>query len=286
MRRLEQKEREAVLRLMADADDGTLGLIEEALEEYDFDPVSLLREAIRRADPSAAATLRQRLHSLTGPVAERNLRRIISTPRFDLERAAFAVAELEYPDMNRDEYVRYLGELADRLRARGAGPRDAGYAIASMNRLFFAEEGYAGEETGYDDPDCNYVNRVIETRRGVPVMLCSLYLFVAQRIDLPLCSISLPSHFLLRFQGTGGELFIDVFRRGRLLTRRECAEMLAESGVAYSPTHLAPASPRAVFRRMVMNLYLLYRRADDETRLRRMERVLDMLRDTVIGETR
>lgn len=283
--RLDEQQRRSVLRLLSDADEHVLDLVEEALDGYE-DPVpGLLQDALRVAESDASRRIRERLWSHVGHDAEEHLRRVVAQSEFDLERAALAFARLEYPELDPASYVAYFDELGRRLRGRGVNSRDAGHAIAALNRLMFVEENFRGTEEAYEDPDAGYLNRVVDNRCGLPISLCTVYMAVGRRIDLPLCGVGMPSHFLVRFQGPDGELFIDVFRRGRLLTRRDCAEFLANNGISYRAEYLAPTPPRAILRRMAMDLFMLYKRQGDAFRRARTGRVLEILRSgAVTGE--
>ena len=92
-----------------------------------------------------------------------------------------------------------------------------------------------------------------------------------------------PGH-ALRFRRRAPEV---TFEDLRLLTRRDCAELLTDNGVTYRAEYLAPTPPRSILRRMAMNLLHFYKRQGDAFRRARTARVLEMLRSGAIaGDTR
>ena len=59
-------------------------------------------------------------------------------------------------------------------------------------------EGYAGAEDYYA-PQNSFINRVLETRRGIPITMSLLYSCVLARLGVVCEPVNFPSHFLLRW---------------------------------------------------------------------------------------
>lgn len=58
-------------------------------------------------------------------------------------------------------------------------------------------------------PSC--LNRVLDTRKGIPITLSLIYMEVARRVGMPMHGVNLPSHFLLRPDSKDLEVFVDAF---------------------------------------------------------------------------
>ena len=65
--------------------------------------------------------------------------------------------------------------------------------------LVFQEEGYAGNSEDYYAPDNSFINRVLETRLGIPITLSLLYACVMGRLGVLCEPVNFPTHFLLRW---------------------------------------------------------------------------------------
>lgn len=74
-----------------------------------------------------------------------------------------------------------------------------------------------GSRDAYLQADGSYVNRVIETGRGIPISLSVIYMAVANQAGLGLHGVAAPGHFMTRYEAVDGPLFIDAFANGEVL---------------------------------------------------------------------
>jgi regulator of sirC expression with transglutaminase-like and TPR domain len=100
---------------------------------------------------------------------------------------------------------------------------------------------------------------VIDSRVGIPISLSVLYIAVARRAAVMVEGINLPGHFVVRL----GSVLFDPFHEGRMLTPRDCAEILARQSLTLESAHLQTASPRLVLMRMLANLLYIFEGEDD-----------------------
>jgi regulator of sirC expression with transglutaminase-like and TPR domain len=163
----------------------------------------------------------------------------------------------------------YVGDLKERIDF-GSGVESI---LGSINHYLFKELGFYGNETNYNDPDNSYLNRVLDRRTGIPISLCLVYLFLGRRLRLPIVGIGMPGHFLLRFQSTTGEIFIDAFNQGKLLTKADCIKYLIHTS-GFQEAYLAPVSPRRILLRMCSNLHQIYAQLEVTEEIARLQRYI------------
>jgi regulator of sirC expression with transglutaminase-like and TPR domain len=116
-----------------------------------------------------------------------------------------------------------------------------------------------GDEVDYHHPDNSFLDRVLDRRRGLPILLSVLTAEVAARSGVCLAPVGLPGHFLLR-DCADDDVFVDSFHRGRLIDQRECEAMFRRlhPGQPFHPSFLEPIDSRAVVARVVTNLVRTY----------------------------
>lgn len=191
---------------------------------------------------------------------------------FDMETAAWLLAQTQFPEINVEAYQALLDGYANALRERIDRHGRANALLGKINDYLFGELGFQGNEQNYYEPDNSYLNRVLDRRTGNPITLCLFYLLLARRLRLPVTGIGLPGHFICRHQSASGEVFVDVFNRGRLLTKADCVHYLVRGNYDLREEYLAPVSPRRIFLRICSNLHQIYLELglkDEATRLQR-----------------
>jgi regulator of sirC expression with transglutaminase-like and TPR domain len=257
----------------------------------DEDPVvyQTVRRTIMACGPDAGEWLRPQTLS-DDPVLRRRTREIIRHfgrqaadirflsfclkhgEEFDLEAGAWLLAATAYPDINVEAYQALLDQFAAELRERIDFNAGSGQILAVINQYLFEELGFTGNPRHYHDPENSYLNRVLDRRTGSPINLCLLYLLLGRRLRLPLAGIGLPGHFICRYQSSSDEVFLDVFHRGRLLTKADCIQHLVQGHHGLREDFLSPVSARRLLLRICGNLqqiHLQLEQAEDATRVQR-----------------
>lgn len=184
-----------------------------------------------------------------------------SDDRIDLTEASLIVALEEYPGIQVDDYLGQIDRWSDAIRARVLGSHDVERLVEAINRLLFDEEGFHGEFEDYYDPRASFLNEVLDRHAGLPLTLSIVYLEISRRLGIEMSGVPLPGRFLVKVAGPWGEILIDPFDGGRVLTTVECQRILDEvygGGVRLREHHLRSVSRRQVLSRLLAHLKSLY----------------------------
>ena len=148
-------------------------------------------------------------------------------------------------------------DVRARLDALAARCREA--SVDGVVDLLFGDEGFAGDADDYHNPDNSFLDRVVERRRGLPILLSVLTTEVGARAGVCLAPVGMPGHFLVR-DCADIDGFVDPFNGGRRLDRAACAEVFTalHPGVPFDDRYLDPIDGRAVLLRLVTNLVRTY----------------------------
>ncbi len=143
--------------------------------------------------------------------------------------------------------------------------------------MLFEEDGFSGNTEDYYDVGNSLLDRVLATRKGIPISLSVLFAAVCARVGVQLDMIGLPGHFLLatRPQAVDEErVFVDAFHGGRLLTLEHCELIVRSYNVPWSSDLAQPVPIDEVWARQVRNLLNCHKQAGELERLRRAEQLL------------
>jgi regulator of sirC expression with transglutaminase-like and TPR domain len=273
---LSDGQRSALISLLVDDDQAIYQVVRKKILSYGHVGAQWLRPYLLSSDP----VMRRRALEIVNYVARQNTdERFLSFclsngEELDLEVATGLLAQTQYPDMNIPAYQAlydaWAGELSDRIDF--ASPPDQ--ILGVINHYLFKELGFHGNEQYNQSPENCYLNRVIDHRTGNPIGLCSIYLFLARRLKLPVAGIGLPGHFICRYQSSTREMYIDVFNEGQFWTKADCVKHLIKTSHSLQEGYLAPVSPRRMLLRMCANIHQTCSQLDMGEEAGRMQRYL------------
>jgi len=187
----------------------------------------------------------------------------------DLATSALLIARLEYPSLETRPYLRRLDDMARTIHSRLDEGADPQTRLAALCVYLFEEEGFRGNNEEYYDPRNSFLNDVLDRRVGIPITLSTVFIEVGQRTGLEVSGVGLPGHFIVRVHDDRGDVLVDPFHGGALLSEDDCQKRLDRiSGgkMKLRPQHLAPCSRRQMLARMLSNLKGIYVKSGDHLR--------------------
>jgi len=191
-----------------------------------------------------------------------------SEQELNLAEAALLIARDEYPALDVEAYLRQIDELATGVQQRLPAQAGLEDTLIALNQFLFVEQGFSGDMDNYDDPRNSFLNEVLDRKRGIPITLSILYMEVGRRLGLPLKGVSFPGHFLVKFTTREGEVVLDPFSGGCLMSKEDLEQMLEDTfgaaEAAYAPLErlLTAANKKEILVRMLRNLKGAYLRRE------------------------
>jgi regulator of sirC expression with transglutaminase-like and TPR domain len=271
---LPESQRAALISLLADDDPAVYQLIRTKLLSFGPAACEWLRPQTLSSDPRMR---RRALEILNHQARRANDERFLEFCRrhgedLDLEEAIALLAATRFPEINREAYAALFDTWAGSLRDRLEAVATVQEKLSLVNRFLFEELGFTGNDHYGYEPDCCYMNRIVDKRSGNPIGLCALYLFIARRLRLPVAGIGLPGHFICRYQSSTTEIYIDCFRKGIFLSKADCIKYLLHANYGLAEGQLTPVSPKRMLLRMCNNLVTTYGHLEETEEAARVHR--------------
>lgn len=165
-----------------------------------------------------------------------------------LAEANLLLARFLRPELDVARVLNRLDALARRVE---------GTTHLAIRRVVSIAEGIGGNVDDYHHPDNHFLDTVLSSRRGVPIVLSALWIEVGRRAGIEMEGVGMPGHFLVY---AGGQL-VDPFHYGEAIGFDEAASLVA-AALGGAPradrSWFEPVGTLATVRRMLLNLENLF----------------------------
>eukprot|EP00873_Tetraselmis_striata_P003423 jgi/Tetstr1/423687/TSEL_014321.t1 len=112
----------------------------------------------------------------------------------DLWASTMLLAKHRYPDLDEQKYSGILDEWAAAIELRLAGKeRYPMVVLKTVAAFMYQDLGFKGNKVDYYHADNSCLNRVLETRTGIPITMSLVFMELARRVGLPCTASTCPA---------------------------------------------------------------------------------------------
>tara|TARA_Y100000816_G_C25535263_1_gene290751 strand:- start:45 stop:437 length:393 start_codon:yes stop_codon:yes gene_type:complete len=127
------------------------------------------------------------------------------------------------------------------------------------------------------------INAVLESKKGNPISLCSVYLLIAKKMEIPVYGVNLPNLFILKYQSEGTEFYINAFNKGLIFSREDIDNYLDHLNIPPQDLFYEPCSHLDIVLRSLRNLIVSFEKLGDYHKSDEIKVVLKRLDDQYTG---
>ena len=192
-----------------------------------------------------------------------------ATGGIDLLQGTILIARYQYPDLD-EEHIRNQIELIRKDVWLELNPNLTAFEkVRVINHILFDVYHFTGNTSNYHAPQNSYINNVLESHRGNPLLLSILYSCIAQGLNIPIYGVNLPEHFILAYRDEfiirDSEeeeepilFYINPFSKGAVFSRREIDTFLKQLKLEPNRIFYESCSNVEIIERQIRNLITAY----------------------------
>jgi regulator of sirC expression with transglutaminase-like and TPR domain len=182
--------------------------------------------------------------------------------KLSLEEGMWLISRIVNRSAQRALMEKQLDALANSVRKK-LGPDVVPRTIAPerlvavLCEVVFEDEKFDGNEADYHNPDNSSLERVLQTKKGLPILLSHLVVAVGRRLEVPIVGLPTPGRYIVKYDGQQAppgfakkDIYFDPYGHGRVLTE-EIREQLFPGIVL---ERIKPQSARDDLIRMLHNI--------------------------------
>ena len=123
------------------------------------------------------------------------------------------------------------------------------------------------------------INNVLESRRGNPITLCTVYMLVAAKLDMPVFGVNLPNMFILTYKTEDITFYINAFNRGIVFTKEDIDHYLKNLNLNSHPRFYDPCENVEFVKRSFRNLVVAFEKLGDYHKVDEVKMLLNSISD-------
>lgn len=215
-----------------------------------------LRGALKHKSLEVRSRARAIIESLTTGVRLREFVAFAALPddKLDLEQGMWLIARILDPNVTKHDLTKQLDSLAEDVR-RELGPgfdpatADPQKVVAAVRQGLHVKRGFTGNVDDYNNPDNSSLSHVLQTKKGLPIVLSHVTIAVGRRLKLPIVGVPAGGRYLIKYDGSQApagfpqeDIVISPFDDFQTLPRQNPG------------TSVALDTPREALTRMLRNL--------------------------------
>jgi len=271
---------ESLLFLMDDPDPFVQESVQNRLQELGEQAVPLLdqyKSTVKEDD--AKEKVNEVIHNLTFSTLESDFIEVLEgglKTRKSLEISILTIARFGNPTLRISEYQRKLDHFVQMVEPQVKYKLDEKRKMKRLLSFIFEDLNFHGDAEDYHAPQNCFLDQVIDNRKGLPISLSLIVMFMARRLQMPFFGINMPIHFMLNYVGDKEELLIDPYDNGAIVTYDQCYFFLKKNNVEPRPEHFQMATNLDIVLRCLRNLIHSYERKKEMERVEDLGRLLNI----------
>ncbi|NQZ77594.1 MAG: hypothetical protein HRT61_16050 [Ekhidna sp.] len=197
----------------------------------------------------------------------------------DLLEGLWIVATYLYPDLEIDELREEIDQLYHELWRHMEDEMAPYDQIRVFNQVFFNKFKFRANTKNFHSPANSMINAVLESKKGNPISLCSVYMLLAQKIGLPVFGVNLPNLFILIYQIGEEPFYINVFNRGLIFTKDDIDNYLDSLRLEKQDIFYNACSNLDIILRALRNLIVSFEKLGDYHKADEIKLILQKMDD-------
>lgn len=281
-----KKELESLIRLLDDPDINIFKHVEEKLLQLGGDAIPPLEKAWEQSfDALQQERIEELVHKIQFNQSLMELEVWALSGSFDLLQGLIIINKYQYPDCDEQKIINQIESIKREIWLHMSYNMNATDQIKLFNNVFYNSEGFSGNTRNYTDPQNSYIGQVLESRKGNPILLGSIYSIIAQKLDIPVYGVNLPQHFILAYTDSrqaaeGGDevlFYINAFNRGQIFGKHDVIAFLNQLKFPVLPQFFLPCNNIAIIGRVIRNLFNYYESNKIDHKAAELEKMLAVI---------
>ena len=212
------------------------------------------------------------IHTIQFEILQKALKKWAIEEQEDLLKGILILSRYQYPDLNETKIRKDLDQIKQDVWLELNDDLTAIEKVKVLNHILFEVHQFSGNITNYHAPQNSFINNVLESKKGNPLMLSVLYMLICKELNIPIYGINLPQHFVLAYLNDYANLidvnnktlsnnilfYINPFSKGLIFNQKDIDQFLKQLNLEPEAKYYIPCSNIEIVKRSLNNLIFSY----------------------------
>lgn len=270
---MKKKELNALISLLDDPDEKVFEQVSMKFLSLGQEVIPVLEDAWEHSfDTLIQNRIENIIHQIQFDLIKDALKDWSHPEHQNLLDGALLIARYQYPDIDFLKIKKQVDQIKQDVWLELNENLTALEKVKIINHILFDVHNFSGNTTNYHAPQNSYINNVLESKKGNPLLLAIIYTIVAQSLEIPIYGVNLPEHFILCYvdvehmgvpsvsgnEGSNVLFYINPFSKGTIFGQKEIDAFLKQLKLEQIPGFYEPCSNLEIIKRLLRNLISSY----------------------------
>lgn len=208
------------------------------------------------------------IHTIQFKALQNALKNWAENEQDDLFKGCAIIARYQYPDIDENKLKKQLHQIKQDVWLELHDDLSAIEKVKIINHILFEVHQFGGNITNYHAPQNSFINVVLETKKGNPVMLSVIYALICKELGIPVYGVNLPQHFVLAYVNDFANLFdpsnktlsnnilfyVNPFSKGLIFNQADIDSFIKQLKIEPDNKYYLPCSNLDIIKRILNNL--------------------------------
>ncbi len=146
-----------------------------------------------------------------------------------------------------------------------------------LNTVMFDQLKFGANTKNFHAANNSFINVVLDSKKGNPISLCVIYMWIAQKLGMPVYGVNLPNLFVLTYKKDDLQFYINVFNKGLIFNKTDIDNYIAQLNLEPNDIYYQPCANLEIVRRVLRNLIMAYEKAGDDSYKDELTKLIESL---------
>jgi regulator of sirC expression with transglutaminase-like and TPR domain len=269
----------AMIHLLDDSDQEVVSMVEQQIRTLGPSIIPVLESEweTESLNPLLQTKIENLIHDFQWQSVKTRLQLWKESGGMDLLEGMWILATYRYPDYRFDQLKLEMDQLYYEVWPQMREELHPMDQVKVLNTAIFEQLKFGPNSKNFHAANNSFINNVLSSKKGNPISLCVIYMWIAQKLGMPIYGVNLPNLFVLTYKQNGLQFYINVFNKGLIFNKIDIDNYIPQLNLTPNEIYYNPCSNLEIIRRVIRNLMMAFEKSGETDYKDELSELIDLL---------